>query len=61
MDNKEEFATFIKGRRGELGLSQVKMGEALGVSWVTIWRWENQHNMPKEDAIQYWRDLVGRL
>ena len=36
----------IKAIRHELGLSQEELGKALGVSMLSVLRWENGHSEP---------------
>lgn len=52
--NQKEFSKLVKNRRNQLGLSQFDFGSEIGTSWITIWRWENEINMPKPDAIGFW-------
>jgi len=37
----KDFGSFLKKKRKSLGLTQVEFGGALGLSYITIWRWEN--------------------
>lgn len=32
----------VKSRRGALGMSRTAFAEAMGVDWVTVWRWEER-------------------
>lgn len=41
----------IRRIRHKLGLSQQKFSEKLGVSWVSVCRWENGKNEPKPETI----------
>lgn len=59
--NKKQFSDFISKKRDKTGLTQFDFGTELGVSWVTIWRWENEDSMPKPDAIDYWIEKVNAL
>ncbi len=40
MSNKPKARTRIKLLRQRLGITQQKLAEMLGVSWVTVARWE---------------------
>ena len=44
------FANQVKAVREQLGISQKKLGEILGVSFATINRWENSKNTPSQLA-----------
>jgi len=44
------FADQVKVVRKQLGYSQKKLGEVLGVSFATINRWENAKNTPSQLA-----------
>lgn len=35
----------VKAIRAELGLSQEQFAKLLGVSWMTVWRWEHGAKM----------------
>ena len=43
-----EFKDYIQEQRKQSGLSQYDFGAKLGVSWITIWRWENGVTEPGE-------------
>ncbi len=47
MDSKD-----ILKMRKDLGLTQEKFAQRLGVSWATINRWENGHFKPSQLAIE---------
>lgn len=49
---KKNFAELIRKKRGEM--TQHEYAKTIGVSWITIWRWENGVSIPKPDAIEYW-------
>lgn len=44
------FSNQVKVVRNQLGLSQKKLAEILGVSFATINRWENSKNDPSKLA-----------
>ena len=44
------FSNQVKMVRSQLGLSQKKLAEILGVSFATINRWENSKNDPSKLA-----------
>ena len=50
----EDYAQIIKRLRVEIGLTQQSLAERLGVSYVTINRWENSQNKPSR---LYWAQL----
>lgn len=37
--------------RKKRGLSRAKVGAALGVDGLTVWRWETRRSIPKPDTI----------
>src|SRR5438132_11928555 len=42
----------IRGLRGRLGLTQVRLAELMGVSFVTVSRWENGQSHPSRLALE---------
>lgn len=59
--DKKEFSDFVINARKKSKLTLHEFGSCLGASWVTVWRWENMHNMPKPDAIGYWVDKIKEV
>lgn len=59
--NKEQFAKIIKEKREALNLSQEAFSSKIGVSWITIWRWENQREAPNEIIMKLWIDNIKDL
>ena len=57
----KSFSEFVRKKRKKLDVSQVKLAELIGVSWVTIWRWEAGLMQPKPDAIDFWMDKIKGL
>src|SRR5436190_21812215 len=49
----------IKEIRGQLGLSQEAFAAALGVSFATVNRWENDKAKPQKDRINRIRAMLG--
>lgn len=50
----------ISDLRARLGLTQAKLGELVGVSWVTIHRWESGKSTPKSEVcLRKLRELLG--
>lgn len=45
-----QFAVKTKSIRKSLGLSQAQLAEALGVSFATVNRWENNRTQPSKLA-----------
>lgn len=52
--DKKEFSEFVKKKRQKKQMTLHEFGEAIETSWVTVWRWENEYCMPKDDALPYW-------
>lgn len=49
----------ISDLRARLGLTQAKLGELVGVSWVTIHRWESGKSTPKSEVcLRKLRELI---
>lgn len=58
---KEQFAKFIKTSRKEMGLTQAQFSEKLGLSWITIWRWENEKEAPNKIIMDLWVTKIESL
>ncbi|MDX6270022.1 MAG: putative transcriptional regulator [Acidobacteriota bacterium] len=50
----------IKKLRSKLGLTQEQLAKALGVSWITVNRWERKKCSPSPLAVEKLRDLADR-
>lgn len=48
--NPENFPNRVKDVRRQLGLSQEELAHALGVSFATVNRWENEKTVPSKLA-----------
>jgi len=55
------FQEFVKEKRKEAGLTYYDFAARLGVSWVTAWRWENGHNEPRHDAVDFWKKRIEEI
>lgn len=55
---KKQFSALVKTAREKSRLSQIVFGLKLGVSWMTILRWERGISCPKPDAIGYWIEKI---
>jgi putative transcriptional regulator len=55
-----DYSKLIKRIRETLLLSQEELAGKLGVSFATINRWENGHNIPTMKARRKIRDFCGR-
>ncbi|MBX0289699.1 helix-turn-helix domain-containing protein [Hymenobacter sp. HSC-4F20] len=51
---QDEFTALVKETRRRTGLSGPVLGSRIGVSFMTIHRWEKGRTMPKDDAVAYW-------
>lgn len=56
----EDFSKYLKSSRAALKKTQTQLGELLGVSWVSIWRWENGHDAPKDYKIEGIKSIIER-
>lgn len=52
-------AISLKAARVNAGLTQKELGKALGVSQVTIWKWEVGQSEPKFSQFQKLCDICG--
>lgn len=52
------FCEIVKEARKKSGLTQFEFGSEIGVSWITIWRWEHDEHLPKENVIDFWKKKV---
>lgn len=59
--NKEEYAKFVRAERDRLSISLRSFAEKLDISWMTVFKWENQVHMPKQDALKFWIDKIRAL
>jgi DNA-binding XRE family transcriptional regulator len=51
----------IRGLRERMQMSQQDFGRALGVSRVTVWKWETGRSIPQETYIgimRFWREKI---
>jgi DNA-binding transcriptional regulator YiaG len=53
-----QFSFLVRKKREKLKLSQAEFAKRVGVSWITIWRWESGNGQPKPDALKYWIEKV---
>ena len=58
---KQQFAKLIKDKRKSLSLTQSQFGELLGLSWITIWRWENEKEAPNDVIMKLWVSFIEKL
>lgn len=54
---QRSFAAQVKRARRELGFSQQRLAEELGVSFATVNRWENEHTKPSQLALRQFEQL----
>ena len=55
-----ENAGSVRVLRRRLGMSQEKFAAAIGVSFSTVSRWENAHNVPSQLSWRAVRELARR-
>ena len=59
--NKEiEFKDFVKRLRKKLKLSQTGLADLIGVDYVTVNRWENNHARPSQLAQRHIKRLARK-
>ena len=59
--DKIEFSSFIKDSREDLGVTKTRFAELLDINWITVWRWENKHNIPAENIIDMWINKIEMI
>lgn len=59
--DKKEFAEFVSKARIKSALTLHEFSKEIGTSWVTVWRWENEHNVPRPEAIEYWVRKINEV
>jgi putative transcriptional regulator len=50
----------IKSLRKSLGLTQEQLANALGVSWITVNRWERNKSRPSPLALEKLENFIAR-
>jgi len=53
------FAVRLRTLREKAGLTPEEVGEKLGVSFVTIYHWEQGKHFPKPDQLPQLAEIVG--
>ena len=56
-----DYPGLVRGIRKQLGLSQERLAEALGVSFATVNRWENGHVKPSRLALRQLDAFCARM
>jgi len=56
-----DYPGLVRGIRRQLGLSQERLAEALGVSFATVNRWENGHVKPSRLALRQLNAFCTRM
>jgi DNA-binding XRE family transcriptional regulator len=51
-DTIPELAARLRDARDTLGITQADAGRRLGVSWITVLRWENGQSRPKSAGLR---------
>lgn len=57
--NKAVFASRLRGKRGERGLSQADVAKGIGVSVSTVHQYENEIATPGADKVYALADTLG--
>lgn len=57
----DAWSKYVSKARAKADMTLHEFGEAVGTSWVTIWRWEQGQCMPKEDAFAFWKEKVDAV
>lgn len=52
--NKETFTNIVRTERKKTGLTQFEFAQSIGVTWITVWRWENNKNVPDKNIRDMW-------
>lgn len=61
LNSEEEIAQHVREIRLEMGFTQEQFAAKLGVSFVTVNRWENKKTLPSPLAIQNLQKLLSTL
>jgi transcriptional regulator with XRE-family HTH domain len=56
---KEAFAAKIMALREQLGLTQQKLGQKVGVSGTCVWNWENANTYPRPATLSRLASALG--
>lgn len=48
---ENDFTDLVLDTRKKTGLTLFEFGSEIGVSWITVWRWENKKNYPKKNVM----------
>lgn len=57
----KNFQKIVREKRKQSGLTQQEFGEKIGVSWITILRWEQGFTQPKDNIIDSWIEKVKAI
>jgi len=58
---KSVMRTRVKRLRRALGMTQKEMGDKIGVSYITVNRWEKGHHKPSSLALMKIRNLEDSI
>lgn len=61
MDDSSKFISDLKQVRKRLGLSQEQLAQALGVSFATVNRWENEKTSPSKLAVKTFERFCAEM
>jgi len=56
-----EFKDIVKNKRMALRKGRLTFGKLLGISSVTVWRWETGRSRPEEKLIKFWEQKIKEL
>jgi DNA-binding transcriptional regulator YiaG len=57
----DDFSEFVIKARKKSDMTLHEFAQEIGTSWITVWRWENEKNKPKPDAIEYWIKQIRKV
>ena len=58
---RRDYPRLVRKIRQQLGLSQERLAEALGVNFATVNRWENGHVKPSRLAVKQLEAFCARM
>jgi DNA-binding XRE family transcriptional regulator len=59
--NKKEWSSFVSKARAKADMTLHEFGQEIGTSWVSVWRWENEYNMPRTEALPHWIKEINKI
>lgn len=55
------FGDQMRKRRLEIGLTMEALAKDIGVSWLSVWRWEKGRNIPHPVMLERWERSLTKF